>query len=74
MWKVVAFLIEGIGWLQIVAGPLLGGCGLGVAVYCRKPDATGLVLAIVSAVVGLVAGIVIATRIWKKTGTTRFLS
>ena len=74
MFKVFAFLIEGIGWLHIVAGPLILGLGLGFWVYSSLGNTAGFVLAIVIAKLGLCIGILWATRVWKKTGTTKFLS
>jgi len=74
MFKVFAFIIEGIGWLQIVAGPFILGLGLGFWVYSSLENTTGIILAIVIASLGLCIGILWATRVWKKTGTTKFLS
>ena len=74
MFKVIPFLLECIGWLQIVASPLLTGLVIGAVVYFYSPDSTGLVIGITATVFGLLVGIIWATKIWKKKGTITFLS
>ena len=67
-------LTELIGWVSIAISPLLIGSLLGLLIYILKTDRTGLILAMLVAVSGLIAGIVWASRIWKKEGTIQFLS
>lgn len=74
MTKVIAFIIELIGWIQIVLSPLLIGLAIGAIIYFNKKDTVGLILGIVVASLGLVIGIIFATKIWKKKGTISFLS
>ena len=74
MAKVIEFILELIGWVQIVLFPLLIGFFLGAVVYYYQRDEVGLVLGIIVAFIGLIAGIILATRIWKKKGTVSFLS
>ena len=74
MFKVLEFLTEAIGWLQIVASPLLIGLGIGALVYFSNPTELRMIIGISVAVLGLIIGIVWATRVWKKYGTVRFLS
>jgi hypothetical protein len=68
------YAMEAIGWLQIVASPLLGGLVVGGVVYLWIGNTTGLVIGICLAVVGLVAGIVLANRVWKNRGTIDLMS
>ncbi len=74
MFKFLKFITEAIGWLQIVASPFLIGLGIGAVIYFSKPDTTRLILGISIATLGLIVGIIIATRIWKKKGTVNFMS
>ena len=67
-------VIEVIGWLQIVASPLLAGIIIGALIYFSGPSALRLVIAIIVALAGLIVGIVFATRVWKNSGTNHFVS
>jgi len=67
-------VLEVLGWLRIVASPLLIGLTIGFAVYLSRPDTTGLIIAISVTTVGLIIGIIWATRVWKKKGTLNYLS
>ena len=68
------YATEVVGWLQIVASPLLGGLVIAALIYFSNPTILRLVIAIGVALIGLIAGIIFATRIWKKQGTMHFLS
>lgn len=68
------YAMEVVGWLQIVASPLVGGLFVGGIVYLLIGGAAGIVFGIVIAVVAQVLGIVLANRIWKKKGTMNFMS
>lgn len=68
------FLWEVFGWLRIVASPLLIGVAIGVGVYISKPDEMGLTIAIIIASIGLIIGIIWATKIWKKKSTMDYIS
>lgn len=74
MFKIIEFIIELLGWLKIVASPLLAGMIIGAIVYLSKPDTIGLIIGISIAITGLVFGVIWATRIWKKQGTVQFNS
>jgi FtsH-binding integral membrane protein len=74
MQKLFLFVIELINWLKIVFSPLLIGVVIGIAVYINKPDTTGLYTGILIATLGLIIGVIWATYIWKKTGTTNYFS
>lgn len=68
------YFFEVIGWLQIAASPLLFGLIIGTLIYFSNPGSFRLVIAIVVAIIGLVTGIIFATRVWKKVGTMHFVS
>jgi hypothetical protein len=74
MHKVFEFIMEIIGWLQIVASPLLIGLGIAGFIYFPNPTETRLIIAIIVSVLGLTIGIVWANRIWKTKGTMWFVS
>jgi hypothetical protein len=63
------FLLEVFGWIRIVASPFLIGALIGFGVYISKPDTTGLIIAIVIASIGLIIGIIWATKVWRKGST-----
>jgi hypothetical protein len=67
-------MTEIFGWLQIVASSLLIGVAVGFIIYILKPGKPGLIIAISVAALGLIVGIILATRIWKKKGTVHFVS
>lgn len=69
------WVIEAIGWLQLVASPLLIGSGIGALVYFLNPTTTTFVIGISTATLGLLIGILWATKIWKtKEGTIGYLA
>lgn len=74
MHKVFEYIMEIIGWLQIVASPFLIGLGIGAFIYFPDPTLTNLIIAIVISLVGLILGIIWATKIWKTKGTVWFMS
>lgn len=74
MTKILEFITELLGWFQIVLSPLLIGLAIGGIIYFNKQDNIGLFFGIAVTVIGLIVGIVVATRIWKKRGTNNFLS
>jgi len=72
--KILEWLTSFFAWLEIVASPLIIGGVIGFFVYAKYPTTVGLVIGISVAGLGLIIGIVIATRIWKKGGTVEFIS
>jgi hypothetical protein len=68
------YLTEVIGWIQIVFSPLLLAGILGFFIYISNPSTTRLIIGIGVATIGLVLGILLATKIWKKIGTINFIS
>jgi hypothetical protein len=74
IFRVLEFSIELIGWLQIVASPLLFGLAVGAIIYFTVPTTTRLIIGIAVAVIGLLVGIIWATKQWKGKGTIWFMS
>lgn len=74
IFRVFELITESIGWLQIVASPLLIGLIIGAIIYFQNPTMTRLVLGIIVATIGLVIGIIWATKQWKGKGTIWFMS
>jgi amino acid transporter len=68
------YAVEVVGWLEIVASPLSAGLIIGAIIYFSNPTTWRLIIAISIATLGLIVGIIFATRIWKKQGTMHFLS
>lgn len=74
MFKLIAYLIEVAGWIRIAAAPFLIALGIGAYIYTHNPSRFTLAYAILIVMIGLIIGVLWATRVWKKTGTTEFLS
>ncbi|MEN8120202.1 MAG: hypothetical protein ABFS35_07640 [Bacteroidota bacterium] len=74
MQKAFEFILEIIGWMAIVASPLLASIAIGIAVYLNNVDTTGLVIGISIVAIGLILGVVWATYVWKKHGTFEYIS
>ena len=58
------YFTEVIGWLQIVASPLLAGLIIAAFIYFPNPTIWRLIIAIGVALLGLIVGILFATRTW----------
>ncbi len=72
--RLIAFLIEVFGWFKIVASPLIVSCIIGGLIYLKWKNTIALIVCSFVILIGLVIGIVWATKIWRKHGTTNFLS
>ena len=68
------YVFEIIGWLQIVVSPLLLGLLIGAWIYFSDPGTGRLIAGITVAALGLVIGIILATKAWKGKGTIDFVS
>ena len=68
------YFTEIMGWLQIAVSPFLIGSVIGGLVYFSKPNTTRLVIAIIILIIGLVIGIIWATKVWRGKGTIHFMS
>ncbi len=74
MTKLLAVLIEIINWLRIALSPTIIGGIVGSVFYYFFQNQIGQILWMMSAISGCVIGIIWASRIWKKQGTTTFMS
>lgn len=74
IFRIFELITESIGWLQIVASPLLIGLVVGAIIYFPNPTNTRLVLGIIVATIGLVIGVILAAKQWKGKGTIWFMS
>ncbi len=72
--KIIAFLIEVFSWLKIVVSPLLIAAIIAIIIYLNVPEILGLILSISILLLGLIVGVIWATRVWKNQGTTTFLA
>jgi hypothetical protein len=72
--KVIEFLIDAFSWLKIVASPFLMAVIIAIIIYLNIAGILGFSLSLITLLVGLIAGVILATRIWKTEGTTTFLS
>lgn len=72
--NVFEFFTECLGWLQIAASPFLLGLISGVIVYFSSPNPITLVAGVGLTFLGLLIGIIWATRVWKRRGTIWFMS
>jgi hypothetical protein len=74
MLKSIAYFIEIINWIKIVLSPTMLGVFLGYIIYYNYPTKYGLIGGISLSSLGLLIGIVWATKIWKSKGTSFFMS
>jgi disulfide bond formation protein DsbB len=74
MFRILEKIMELLGWFQIVISPTLIGLGIGCIVYFNFQNLAGLILGIIISIIGLISGIVLATKKLKTTGTIHFLS
>lgn len=74
IFSTLKFITESIGWIQIFASPLLIGLLIGFIIYFSKPCMTRLLIGSVVVTSGLIIGVILATKQWKKKGTISFMS
>jgi hypothetical protein len=74
IYTIFEFIFEIIGWLKIMASPFFIGIVIGSLIYFPAPSNTRLIIASIIVFIGLVVGIIVATRIWKRKGTMYYLS
>ena len=74
MIRFLQLFTETIGWLRIALSPFLIALLIGAIIYFNLHNTLGVVLGIGIAGIGLIIGIVWATRVWKKQGTVEFVS
>ena len=74
MFKFISFLVECINWIRIASSPTLIGLFIGGVFYYFFQNPTGKILWVICAIIGCILGVIWASRIWRKQGTTTFLS
>lgn len=72
--RIIEIFIEVFYWIRIVASPLLIGIGIGILIYSTNPNIIGMTTGIIVSCIGLLLGILWATKVWRKTGTSNFIS
>ena len=72
--RILEWLAEVTGWLQIVASFTLVSAVIGAMIYSTDFSNGRLIIGILLTVAGLIAGIFLATRQLKGNGTIQFLS
>jgi len=72
--RIIEIFVEILSWLRIMASPLIIGVGIGILVYGNNPNNTGMAIGVIISFIGLLFGIIGATKVWRKTGTSNFLS
>lgn len=68
------YVFEFIGWLQIFASPFLAAVLISALIYFSHPTTVRFLFAIVVLLIGIVVGIVLATKVYKTKGTIHFVS
>jgi hypothetical protein len=74
MMRILEIFVEILSWLRIMASPLIIGVGVGILVYDNNPNNTGMAIGIIISLISLLVGIIGATKVWRKTGTSNFMS
>jgi len=74
VYTIIEFLIEVWGWVKIMASPFLAAVFVGSFIYFPSPNTTKLVIASSLVFAGLIGGVILANRAWKRNGTMDYLS
>ncbi len=74
MMRILEIFVEILSWLRIMVSPLIIGVGVGILVYDNNPNNSGMAIGIIISLLGLLVGIIGATKVWRKTGTSNFMS
>ncbi len=74
MMRILEIFVEILSWLRIMASPLIIGVGVGILVYDNNPNNTSMAIGIIISLISLLVGIIGATKVWRKTGTSNFMS
>ncbi len=72
--RILEIFVEILSWLRIMVSPLIIGVGVGFLVYDNNPNNTGMSIGIIISLISLLVGIIGATKVWRKTGTSNFMS
>ena len=74
LMKIIALLIEVVGWIKIVFSPTLAAALLAGIIVYNKQDEDGIAIGVSVITAGFIIGIVWAVYVWRKYGTMNFLS
>lgn len=74
LFKVLEFITEILGWVQIVALPALVGIVIGALIIYPNPTMIRLVFGVITAALGVAVGVLWATKQWKGKGTMWLIS
>lgn len=74
IFKITGFFIAIVNFLRILISPFLIGTVFGGLIYLAFKSTFSLVIGIFFSLVGLLIGIFWAINVWKKTGTTKYMS
>lgn len=72
--RIIEIFVEILSWLRSMASPLIIGVGIGILVYDNNPNSMGMAIGVIISFIGLLFGIIGATKVWRKTGTSNFMS
>ena len=72
--KFIEWFVEFFSWMKIVLSPLFIGAIVGGIYYGYHQNRNGIIIGSCIAGVGLIIGIIWATRVSKKEGATNFLA
>lgn len=74
MFKILAFFIEIIYWIQICISPLILTAFLSLGILSKYPNMYALGICILLGIISLFFGIKWANSVWRKRGTSYFVS
>ena len=74
MIKIFEIITEIIGWIRIAFSPTVIGFVCGILIYNYFQNLAGIIAGCFMAFIGLLIGIIWATKKFKTTGTMNFLS
>lgn len=73
MIKILEKIVDIVSWCRIAISPTLIGIIIGIIIILNFKSTSGLIAGTSFSVLGLIIGIIWATRIWKTKGTTNFI-
>ena len=72
--KIISYMIEVLCWFRIVSSPTIMVGVAGFVLWKGVGGTSGILIGGFVVLCGLILGIMWATRIWKKQGTSTFMS
>ena len=65
LFKLLLIITAILGWLEIVAFPLLIGISTGFIIHLSKPGKKGIILWVIVALLGILIGVIRQTKVEK---------